>query len=138
MTSVRIADEADWIRFKAFCKKHGLTTCHIINMVVKSLPMADQAGVHFEVKNGKLDISSVTGTNPLVFNFDVREFFGARPRGHGKYDLAGAAGAVELPKVLCNFYGGVAPGRVYCRYRGLFAWLPWEKCRECERNRYRE
>ena len=134
VTSVRISDEANWVRFKAFCKKHGLTTCHVINMVVTALPMVDQAGVHFEVKDGKINISGTQGTNPLVFNFDIHEYFGSRPRGHGKYDLAELAADPLTAVVQCSHlvHKDWVSGRLgWCS--DVKRWVTPELCAGCVR-----
>jgi len=87
LTSIRVGDKADWDRFKEFCRRHGLTTCHFLNLVIKAVPMVEQTGVRFEMKDGKLNISGREGTNPIVFNFTVSETFLGKPRSAWKAPL---------------------------------------------------
>jgi len=129
VTSVRIYNRADWERFKAFCRHHGLTTCHIINIVVKALPMVEQTGVRFEIKDGKLNVSGVQGTNPIVFNFQINETFLSKPRSRWKIPVAEdpLSRAVECEWLIHKDW---APGRLgWCeRFK---RWVTVEKCLGC-------
>ena len=128
-----LASGVSYDEFKTLCKVHGLTTCHLFNTFMDAMNQAFKRGAKVEWDPLTENLRAQVGTNPITIN--LSQNFGARPRGHGKYDLAGAAGAAGgIPRVLCNYFGGVSEGRVYCRNR-CYTWLPWERCSGCEYNR---
>lgn len=109
--------------FNEVCRKHHTTTCHVIYTLIKAFIEGE--------KRGLVDLAT---HNPVTIQ--VVNLFGAKPRGHGKYDVAAAvldvAGGV---RVQCAFLGGVSGGDVYCRRCG-FGWQPLGRCGECSLNLY--
>jgi len=109
--------------FKRLCDKHGTTYCAVLRGFARAWVAGEKDGV-----------VTVPSQNPVTIQYvDVRL---GSPRGRYSHLAAAAVAraAVEFPRVLCNFYGGISPGEVYCRNR-CYAWLPWERCAECEHNR---
>lgn len=110
--------------FLAFCRRHNASSCHMILSMIDAYIEGDKRG-----------LIQVGSPNPAIVH--LQQVFPSRPRGHGKYDLSGLVGVVGgLPRIQCNYFGGVCEGKVYCRNR-CYAWLPWEKCGSCEYNRVR-
>ena len=70
-------------KFQAVCKKHKTTTCNVILHLMNATVKGDEMGV--------IDLAS---SNPLVIQ--MVSFFGARPRGHGKYDFSSLLGRESL------------------------------------------
>ena len=64
--------------FKAVCKNHKTTTCHVLYTLMKATIKGD--------KSGMIDLAA---KNPLIIN--MMSFFSAKPRGHGKYVFAAFA-----------------------------------------------
>jgi len=79
------------------------------------------------------NLRASVGSNPIIVN--LTQNFGAKPRGHGKYDFSQFAGQpVSQPEVLCLYCDGVSADRVYCQRYGA-DWVPTSKCSTCPKNR---
>jgi len=61
--------------FKAFCKRHNSTTCHMVLSMIDSYLEGDKRG-----------LIVVGSPNPAIVH--LQQFFNARPRGKRKYDVA--------------------------------------------------
>jgi hypothetical protein len=64
--------------FKQFCESHNSTTCHMVLTMIDAYTEG--------VKKGLIVIG---GANPAIVH--LQQFFNARPRGRGKYDVEALA-----------------------------------------------
>jgi hypothetical protein len=111
--------------FNEVCHKHHTTTCHVIYTLIKAFIEGE--------KRGLVDLGT---HNPVTIQ--VVNLFGARPRGHGKYDVAAATPfAGSNPPVLCLYMDGVDGDQVFCQKRGGL-WLPLSVCSTCPKNRFQK
>jgi hypothetical protein len=111
--------------FLAVCKKHHATACHVIYVLMKATVKGDEVGV--------LDLSM---KNPFIVQ--MQHYFPARPRGHGKYDVAEMGTIVPSdPRVYCAFCGGFSGGLVFCQRYGS-DWLPSSRCEGCPSNWFKK
>jgi len=122
--SVRLPKERlEW--FENYCKKHNTTSCHLILAFFSFLEEGE--------KHGNIILGS---PNPTFFV--LQEVFMAKPRGHGKYDVAAATPfAGSNPSVLCLYMDGVDGDQVFCQKRGGL-WLPLSVCSTCAKNRFQK
>lgn len=72
-TTVRVP-KVLWKQFLGVCEKHKTTTCHVLYTLMKATVKGDETGL--------VDLAA---KNPLIVQ--MQSFFGARPRGRGKYRL---------------------------------------------------
>jgi len=111
--------------FKEFCRRHNTTTCHMILAMIDAYIEGD--------KRGLIQIGS---TNPAVVH--LQQFFASKPRGHGKYDLAGlGAAAPSAPQVYCVFCGGFSGSLVHCNRHGP-NWIQIGRCVGCPSNWFKK
>jgi hypothetical protein len=110
--------------FNEVCRKHHTTTCHVIYTLIKAFIEGE--------KRGLVDLGT---HNPVTIQ--VVNLFGARPRGHGKYDLENLPiNDITQESVLCAYIDGVNGSKVFCQKRGGL-WLPLSVCSTCPKNRLR-
>jgi hypothetical protein len=108
--------------FNEVCRKHHTTTCHVIYTLIKAFIEGE--------KRGLVDLGT---HNPVTIQ--VVNLFGARPRGHGKYDLGLGMGSEPLGlNVGCFYIGAVSGGDVYCNWLGG-SWVSGQRCQACPKNR---
>ena len=114
-----------WGVFVEACRRHHTTTCHVLYSLIKAFVEGEKRGV--------VDLST---KNPVVIQ--VVNLFGARPRGHGKYDPLGGVGSEPMALgVMCFYLSGFVGGEVYCQWLGG-SWVPVSRCAECPKNRLRK
>ena len=113
----------DW--FLDYCKRHNSTSCHVLLAMFTLMETGEKQG------------ATVLGSaNPQYFV--LQEFFGSRPRGHGKYDTTSMVGFGEgHAGVLCLWCDGARPGEIFCQRYGA-AWVPESKCTDCSKNRFQK
>jgi hypothetical protein len=112
--------------FKAVCKAHGLTTCHMLSTFMAMCVEAFRRGAVLTVDARTHEMRAEKGGNPVVFN--VNQYFGSRPRGHNKYAFASALEPAVGSSSKCGFcsdaprYVGVQDGvEIYlCRFHYAF------------------
>jgi hypothetical protein len=113
------------VAFKDLCERHHTTTCHLVATFMRAALAGDKTG-----------LVNIGAANPLIVT--VQSFFGAKPRGHGKYDVAAATPfAGSNPPVLCLYMDGVDGDQVFCQKRGGL-WLPLSVCSTCPKNRFQK
>jgi hypothetical protein len=110
--------------FNEVCRKHHTTTCHVIYTLIKAFIEGE--------KRGLVDLGT---HNPVTIQ--VVNLFGARPRGHGKYDTSFGNSAISgNVGVLCLYVNGISGNEIYCQWRGGL-WVPVALCSSCPKNRLR-
>jgi hypothetical protein len=131
-----LASAKDYEEFKELCKLHGLTTCHLFNTFMFAMVEALKRGGKVEWDPKTENLRASVGSNPIIVN--LTQNFGARPRGHGKYDVAAATPfAGSNPPVLCLYMDGVEGDQVFCQKRGGL-WVPVAFCSTCPKNRFQK
>jgi hypothetical protein len=122
--NVRLPKERrDWV--VNYCKRHNTTTCHLLLAFCSFLEEGE--------KHGNIILGS---PNPTFFV--LQEYFGAKPRGHGKYDVAAATPySVTSDRILCLYLDGVDGDQVFCQRRGGL-WVPVAFCSSCPKNRFQK
>jgi len=74
-------------RFKEFCRRHNTTTCHMIMTFIDAVMEAmERSGNYVEVK--PFLKGAIGGSNPVIVNVQVHQYFMSKPRGKGKYDFS--------------------------------------------------
>jgi hypothetical protein len=112
-------------RFYDVVRKHKTTSCSVLHGLITAVVQGEELGV---VK--------LQGPNPFIVQ--LNSYFGARPRGHGKYDFGlGLGPEPRAPGVLCLFMDGVDGDQVFCQKRGGL-WLPLSVCSTCPKNRFQK
>jgi hypothetical protein len=131
-----LASAKDYEEFKELCKLHGLTTCHLFNTFMFAMVEAFKRGGKVEWDPKTENLRASVGSNPIIVN--LTQNFGARPRGHGKYDAAYMTAPVPgSPAVLCLYCDGFREGEVFCQRYGA-DWIPASKCSTCPKNRFQK
>ena len=111
--------------FLAFCRKHNTTTCNMVLAMLDAYEAGEKAGV-----------TVIGGANPVIAQ--VNTIVASRPRGHGKYDVAGLGTYIPNgPQVYCAFCGGFSGSLVFCQRYGS-NWLPSARCVECPSNWFKK
>jgi len=68
-------EEKAWELFKQTCHRHGLTTCHVLNWMVKAFPLVNgNKKIILSLQDGKLSVGGVHGSNPIIFNITEQWF----------------------------------------------------------------
>jgi len=131
-----LAEARGYEEFKALCKVHGLTTCHLFNTFMFAMVEAFKRGCKVEWDPRTESLRAQVGSNPIIIN--LTQNFSARPRGHGKYGSVGEPGSDPGSLgVMCFYLSGFMGGEVYCQWLGG-SWVPVSRCAECSRNRLRK
>lgn len=92
-------------RFYKVVRDHKTTTCAVVHSLVQAV-----------VKGEELGVFKLSSSNPSYVV--IQEFFNARPRGHGKYDLSGLEPVVaEAATPKCVVCGAPAVGEAV-QYNG--------------------
>ena len=131
-----LASAKDYEEFKELCKLHGLTTCHLFNTFMFAMVEAFKRGGKVEWDPKTENLRASVGSNPIIVN--LTQNFGARPRGHGKYDFGFGMGSEPgALNVSCFYIGAVSGGDVYCNWLGG-SWVSGQRCRACPKNRFKK
>jgi len=127
-----LASGVSYDEFKALCKVHGLTTCHLFNTFMDAMNQAFKRGAKVEWDPITENLRAQMGSNPI--NINLIQNFRARPRGHGKYDLAGLAADPLTVVAQCSHlvHKDWVSGRLgWCT--DVKRWVTLEMCAGCVR-----
>ena len=106
-----------WERFKEVCRKHGTTTCQLINSLIQAVVRADELGYPI------VDITA----NPLIIC--VQNVYTGRPRGRKEVLPDLPALPARLPSCSYAHRLWASKGQVYCRRLG--DWVGLQVCLKC-------
>jgi hypothetical protein len=131
-----LASAKDYEEFKELCRLHGLTTCHLFNTFMFAMVEAFKRGGKVEWDPKTENLRASVGSNPIIVN--LTQNFGAKPRGHGKYDVTYVTpGDSAVTQVLCLYANGINGNEIFCQKRGGL-WLPVAFCSTCPKNRFQK